>query len=165
MSDLLGQSLTPNLCDLLAARQTTVVVATIDEAGWPHTAPYNQVYAPDRGHLLIAMNRQDATFKALSEDGRAMVEILEEGDVAVAVKCRASVVRDQMASNCNMAAISLAVEEVKRDNSPVNLVTQGVRTRLREETMLLSLRQVMAELRSLGREDGPAPAEPIAEGD
>ena len=148
MSDLLGRELTPNLFDLLAKRMATVVVATVDNDGCPHTAPYNQITAMDPKHICLAVNRQDATFLSLRDYGLTMIEVLEEGDIAAGIKGRARVCRQYMEANCNLAMIEIEIEEIKRDNSAYYVVTQGVRTRHREETALLYQRQVMAELRA-----------------
>ena len=147
MSELLGHALTSNLFDLLAKRAVTVVVATIDDDGWPHAAPYNQVFAVDPRHLRLAVNRQDETFRSLSGYGLAMIEVLEEGDIAAAIKGRARIVREQMDANCNLAVIEIEIDDVKKDNSLHYLVTQGVRVRHREESVLLYQKQVMTELR------------------
>lgn len=149
LSDLIGQALPQNLFDILAARMVTVVVATIDENGWPHTAPYNQIFAPDRERLVLAISRQDETYRSLKDNGMVALAIMEEGDVAVGIKGRASVLCEQMEANCNLAAVEVRLEQVKRDNSPHYLVTQGIRTRLREEPFLLQMRQIMNELRKL----------------
>lgn len=147
MSELIGRSLPPSLHDLLARRMTTVIVATLDEEGHPHTAPYNQVIAVDAGHLRLAVNRQDATFRHLRDYGLTMIAVLEEGDIAAGIKGRARILRQQMQANCNLALIEVEIDEVKKDNSPQYLVVQGIRTRLREEPFLLSQKQILAELR------------------
>jgi len=147
VSDLIGRRLTPGLLDLLARRMPTVVVATIGEDGWPHTAPYNQIAAPDSARLLVALNRQDHTYHNLCHRGCTMLALLEEGDVAVGIRGRARVVRERMEANCNLAVVEIEIEEIKRDNSPHYLVTQGIRIRLREEPFLIHQRRLMAELR------------------
>lgn len=148
MSELIGQTLTPNLFDLLARGMATVVVATVDDDGWPHTAPYNQVIAMDPSHLRLAINRLDETFRSLSDYGLAMVEVLEEGDIAAGIRGRARIVHEQMEADCNLAVVEIAIDEVKRDNSPRFLVVQGTRTRYRRAPFLLLHRQIMTELRS-----------------
>lgn len=149
MSVPIGQALPQNLFDIMAARMVTVVVATIDGNGWPHTAPYNQIFAPDRERLVLAINRQDETYRSLKDNGMVALAIMEEGDVAFGVKGRARVLCERMEANCNLAAVEVRLEQVKRDNSPHYLVTQGIRTRLREEPFLLQMRQIMNELRKL----------------
>lgn len=148
MSDLIGRVLPENLVDLFTHRLITVVVATVDNDGLPHTAPYNQLIAVDAGHLRLAINRQDETFRALRDYGLTMLAVLEEGDIAAGIKGRARILRDKMDTNCNLAVVEIEVEEVKRDNSPTHYVLSGVRTRHRDEPFLLRQRQVMAELRS-----------------
>ncbi len=148
MSELIGQTLTPNLYDLLARGTTTVVVATVDGDGWPHTAPFNQVIATDAGHLRLAINRLDETFRSLRDYGLAMVEVLEEGDIAAGIRGRARIMHEQMEADCNLAVVEIEIDEVKRDNSPRFLVVQGTRTRYRRAPVLLLHRQIMAELRS-----------------
>jgi hypothetical protein len=147
MSDLYGRALTPGLFDLLSSRLSVVVVGTVDSDGCPHTAPYNQVYAPDPNHLRLAINRQDLTFAALRDYGLAMVEVLEEGDLAAGIKGRARVIRDRMESNVNLALVELEIDEVKKDNSPLLLVVQGARTRYRESPFLFQQKPVIMEMR------------------
>ncbi|MGQ9778893.1 MAG: pyridoxamine 5'-phosphate oxidase family protein [Bacillota bacterium] len=158
VSDLIGRTLTPGILDLLARRMPVLVVATVDENGLPHTAPYNQVVAPEPGRLLLAVNRQDHTYRNLRERGLAMLALLEEGDVAVSIRGRARIVREQMETNCNLGVVEIEIEEIKRDNSPYYLVTQGIRTRLREEPFLLQQRRLMAELAVAAR-GNPAAAQ------
>ncbi|MGE5527688.1 MAG: pyridoxamine 5'-phosphate oxidase family protein [Patescibacteria group bacterium] len=150
MSELSGNVLPGNLVALLDKRPTTVVVATVDDDGWPHAAPYNLVYAPDDRRLWLAVNRQDVTLKALRDYGLTMIEVLEEGDIAVGIKGRARVIRDRMEANCNLCLVEVDVVEVKRDNSPHYLVAQGIRTRLREEPYLLQQRLIFQELKHAG---------------
>jgi len=147
LSELIGRELTPSLYDLLSRRMATVVVGTIDHDGHPHTAPYNQIYAMDCRHLRLAINRQDATYQSLCQRGLAMIEVLEEGDIAVGLKGQARVVAQNMEANCNLALVEIEVTEVKRDNSAYYLVSQGVRTRHREEPFLLMQRKIMTELK------------------
>ena len=147
VSDLIGRTLTPGLLDLLVRRMPTVVMATIGEDDWPHTAPYNQIAALDPARLLLAVNHQDRTYCNLCRRGRVMLALLEEGDVAVGIRGRARVARERMETDCNLAVVEIEIEEIKRDNSPYYLVTQGIRTRLREEPFLIQQRRLMAELR------------------
>ncbi|NLG84936.1 MAG: hypothetical protein GX493_10105 [Firmicutes bacterium] len=151
VSELIGRTLTPGLLDLLARRMPVLVVATVNPDGSPHTAPYNQFGAPDPGHLFLAINRQDHTYANLCARGLAGLALLEEGDVAISMRTRARVLQEQMVSNCNLAVVEFTIEEIKRDNSPHYLVTQGVRTRLREEPFLLQQRRLMAELAAVAR--------------
>ncbi|MGE5598296.1 MAG: pyridoxamine 5'-phosphate oxidase family protein [Bacteroidota bacterium] len=148
MSDLIGRALPANLVDLFTNRLTTVVVATVDNDGLPHTAPYNQLVAVDPGRLRLAINRQDETYRALRDYGLTMIAVLEEGDIAAGIKGKARVLRERMDTNCNLAVVEIEVEEIKRDNSPTHYVLSGVRTRHRGEPFLLRQRQIMAELRS-----------------
>ena len=148
MSDLLGCELPPNLFELLARRTTVAVVATVDDDGWPHAAPYSQVVAVDPRHLRLAVARRDATYQSLRDYGLVMVEILEEGDIAAGIKGRARILRERMRTDDNLAVVEIEIDEVKRDNSTCFLVTQGVRTRLRQELYLLQLRQIMNELKA-----------------
>lgn len=126
---------------------TTVVVATVDNDGQPHTAPYNQIMAVDPKHLRLAINRHDSTYRALRDYGLTMIEVLAEGDTAAGIKGHATVLRERMEVNCNLAMVEIEVDEVKRDNSPYYLVVQGVIARHRQEPILLYQRHVMNELR------------------
>lgn len=146
MSDLIGEELTPALLDLFNKRITTVVLATVDEDGFPRTAPANFVVAHDRKTVRVALSKNHHTLQNIRRDGRVMVSILDEGDVAVGVRGHARVLRECMDINYSAAVVEISVVHIKNDASPLHLVTQGVRTRYRNEPTVLYFRTMFNEL-------------------
>lgn len=146
VSDLIGEELNSALLDLFGKRITTVVIATVDEDGWAHTAPANFVVARDRKRLRVALSKNHQTLQNIRRDGRVMMAVLDEGDIAASIKGRGRVVRESMDVNYSASVIEVTVLEVKNDASPLHVVTQGVRTRYRTEPTLLYFRTMFNEL-------------------
>lgn len=148
MSDLIGEELTPALLDLFTKKITTVVVATTDEDGWPRTAPVNFIVANDKKTIRLAMSKNHHTLANIRRDGRITISILDEGDTAASVRGTAQVLKECMDVNYSAAIVEINVVQVKNDSSPLHLVTQGVRTRYRNEPTVLYFRTMFNELTS-----------------
>lgn len=146
VSDLIGEELSSALLDLFNKRITTVVIATMDEDGWPRTAPANFVVARDRKTLRISLSKNHRTLMNIRRDGRVMIAVMDEGDIAAGIRGQARVVRECMEANYSSAVVEVAVLEIKNDASPLHLVTQGVRTRYRTEPTVLYFRVLFNEL-------------------
>lgn len=146
VSDLIGEELSSALLDLFSKRITTIVIATVDEDGWPRTAPVNFVVAPDRKCLRMALSKNHRTLQNIRRDGRVMVSVMDEGDVAASIRGRGRVLRESMMVNYSASVVEVTVLEVKNDASPLHLVTQGVRTRYRTEPTVLYFRTMYNEL-------------------
>ena len=143
---MLGPELNSCLKDLFEKRISTVILATTDINHRPHTAPFNYVIAQDAKHLRIAISKEHQTYRNISERSPVALEVLEEGDVAVCIKGLAKVIRDNMCADYNMAVIEIEILEIKKDNSPNYLVTQGIRARHKNELTLFNSRKLLHEL-------------------
>jgi uncharacterized pyridoxamine 5'-phosphate oxidase family protein len=148
LSDLIGEELTPALLDLFSKKITTVVVATTDEDGWPRTAPVNFIVANDKKTLRMALSKNHHTLANIRRDGRVNISILDEGDTAASVRGTAYVLKECMDINYSAAIVEVKVTQVKNDASMLHLVTQGVRTRHRNEPTVLYFRTMFNELSS-----------------
>jgi hypothetical protein len=91
------------------------VVATVDEDGSPHAAPFGSVRAVTPQLLRMISLRYHDTFANLCRDGRVMVAVVAPPDIAVTIRGRARVVRERMEMHEHSAAIEIDVEEVKND--------------------------------------------------
>lgn len=149
MSILFGTELNPALIDLFNKKVNTAIVATIDQNYFPHTAPFNFIVVRDPKHLRIAVSRQHLTFVNIIENGYVALAVLDEGDIAVCIKGFAQVVKDNMETDINMAIVEIEVVEIKKNNSSISYVTQGIRTIHKSEPDLLCSRQIFRELTRL----------------
>jgi flavin reductase (DIM6/NTAB) family NADH-FMN oxidoreductase RutF len=92
-----------------------VIVATVDPDGAPRTAPFGSLRAVTPGLLrLVCMHYHD-TYANLRRDGRVMVALLAPPNIAVSVRGRARVVKEQMDADEKIAIVEIDVEEVKND--------------------------------------------------
>jgi flavin reductase (DIM6/NTAB) family NADH-FMN oxidoreductase RutF len=90
------------------------IVATVDPDGRPRTAPFGSVKAATPRRLLLFTWHKHDTYANLCRDGRVSV-CLVSPDVAVSVRGRARVVREQMEHDPDFATLEIAIEEVKND--------------------------------------------------
>lgn len=91
------------------------IVATVDPDGSPHTAPFGSVRAVTPQLLRMISLRFHDTYANLQRDGRAVVAVVAPPDIAVSIRGRARVLREQMRADPNSAILEIAVEEVKND--------------------------------------------------
>jgi hypothetical protein len=91
------------------------VVATVDPDGTPRTAPFGSLRAVTPGLLRLCCAHRHDTYANLCRDGRAMVAVLAPPDIAVGIRGRARLVREQMNVDEHMAVLEIDVEEVKND--------------------------------------------------
>jgi len=91
------------------------IVATVDPDGAPHAAPFGSLRAVTPGLLRLITWRGHDTYKNLCRDDRVTVAMLAPPDLALTVRGRARVVREQMASDEQYAIVEIDVEEVKND--------------------------------------------------
>jgi hypothetical protein len=146
MSVLIGTELNSSLRYLFDRRNCTAILATIDKDNHPHTAPYNGIVACDPKHLRIAICKDHKSYTNIVQSAHVALAVLEEGDVAVCIKGIALVVRNYMDFDCNMAIIEIEINEIRKNNSTNFLVTQGIRTKYRNERSLLDFRKLISEL-------------------
>ncbi len=124
---ILGREL-PQTAFLLLRKEvyprTTVVIATVDRDGNPRTAPF-WIASKDRKTLKAYMRPQQVTYQNIKRDGRVMVCVVEEGNMAIGIKGRAKFITDHVAE--------IKIEEVKSDTLPWMTIMQGVRFNLSEQ--------------------------------
>jgi uncharacterized pyridoxamine 5'-phosphate oxidase family protein len=101
----------------------TSVVATTDEDGRPHTAPFGSVRALDARRLRFGCGRNHGTYANLRRDPRVTVCVLAPPDVAVSISGRARVVKERMDTLADDVVIEIEVEGVKNDmlTGPVSI--------------------------------------------
>ena len=93
----------------------TVVVATTDPDGYPHTAPFGSMCAMSTRVLRFASDRRNDTYANIVRDGRVTVSLIAPPYIAVSVRGRARVLKERMSLMETDAVLEIEVEEVKND--------------------------------------------------
>lgn len=102
------------------------VVATTDEDGFPHVAPFGSMRAVTPRLLRFIAHRYHDTLSNLKRDPRIMVALISEPDVAVSIRGNARVVEEPFTLDESYALIEIDIEEVKND-MPVRIgIEKGI---------------------------------------
>lgn len=137
-----------NVIKLLNRGITTAVVSTIDKDGYPHTAPFHWIVAIDAKTLRIGINTRHTTMENIRRNGRVMVCIIDEGNIAVGVKGMAKVIKERMEKiPWPVAMVEVTIKEVKSDTTKLLTVIQGVRFKASEEGKAI-IEKAFEELKS-----------------
>lgn len=123
------------------------VVATVDKDGAPRTAAFGSVRAISAGQVRFACNRQSATFSNLVRDGRVMIACYSPPNLAVGIRGRARVIKEQLEALPTNALVQVDVEQVKNDSLPTVSVATAMTYGMTDDIALL-LGKAMAELQS-----------------
>lgn len=114
MSRQLGPELPPKAVEALAGGRL-VVVATVDEHGWPYTMVMNWAAARDAKTIRLSLDRRTRTLANIRRNGRVMLEVLADG-VIVGVRGSARIIQEEMAhAPIASAMVEVTVEGVKDD--------------------------------------------------
>jgi len=125
---ILGSELSREAFNLLNSEITTVVIATVDEDGYPRTAPFHWIVAKDKRTLKVAVNPRHVTYENIKRDGRVMVCVLDQGNIAIGIKGRAQIIKEDMKSvPWLITMVEIKIDEVKSDALAWVPIKQGVR--------------------------------------
>lgn len=114
MSRDLGPELPARALEALAGGRL-VVVATVDERGWPYTMVMNWAAARDARTIRLSLDSRTHTLANIRRNGRVMLEVLADG-VIMGVRGSARIIQEQMAhAPIPSAMVEVAVEHVKDD--------------------------------------------------
>jgi hypothetical protein len=102
------------------------VVATVDEDGWPHAAPFGSTRAVTPRTLRMLCLHYHDTYANVCRDGRVTVTVLSPPDIAVTIRGRARVVRERMKVHEHSAVLEVEVEEVKNDMPRTGLIGSAI---------------------------------------
>lgn len=120
-----------NLVDFLNENpgQITTVLSSIDENGYPHTAPIALIMAKDEKNLLVAIHKEWQTFENLERNNKVCVEIMARDDIVLGIKGKAEIFEEEMKTRESgriMTLWNVKVDNVKQDNSPAEKVTREI---------------------------------------
>lgn len=102
------------------------IVATVDADGMPRTAAFGVMRATSPRHLRFGCRRTHRTFTNLQRDGRVMVALYSEPDIAVGIAGKASIVAEQLHAMPDNAMVEIEVTSVKNDVLPEVPIVSGI---------------------------------------
>jgi len=137
--------LSQEVIDIINRQITIVVVATVDEDGSPRTAPFGWVYVKDGRTLRFSTSRGHDTYKNIVRDGRVMVCLMEEGNIAVSIKGNARVCKEKLNVREYCAMVEVDITGVKNDVTSVARVISGIKCEINERYVEIT-KGVYAEL-------------------
>ncbi len=115
MSLILGNELPDRAMNYLQVGHL-VILSTVDERGWPDSAPISWITAVDRRTLRLAVSPQVSTYRNIVKNDRVALELIG-GTMTLGISGRASVITERIeAVPFPMAMIEVVVEEVKDDS-------------------------------------------------
>jgi hypothetical protein len=126
--------------------RVTGVVATVDERGKPHTAPFGSVQAVSPSTLRFGCDRRHDTYANLLRSPSVVVCLLLPPDIAVSVSGRATVIREAMETADTDAVFEIEIDDVKDDMLPGAAIDSGVTYSIPEE-LAGFLERYVAEVR------------------
>ena len=91
------------------------VVATVDEDGFPHIAPFGSMRAVTPKLMRFITHRNHDTLGNLKRDSRVMVAMISDPDIAVSIKGNARIVEEPFTLDENYALVEIDIDEVKND--------------------------------------------------
>jgi hypothetical protein len=133
MSVLLGNELNDQLFEYLKGEAIgskmgkAIVVATMDEGGWPHPAMLScfEVVAKSRSVIDLAVGKTSSTAKNLRRTGKLTILITDRG-LNYYLKASARELRESMDAVSFMSLFRARVEQVLEDQEPDAMITSGV---------------------------------------
>lgn len=145
MSKLLGDRLDELALKQFRARESTVVVATITENGYPNTTPVHLITALNEKTLLLAMNRNHQGVINIRREPRIMISLCEKNDLNISIRCNAWVGKEKMDCNPAMCIVKANVVDIKDDSTHSETIS-GIRYRCRTERGKKFIQAVFDEL-------------------
>jgi hypothetical protein len=144
---LLGNELPQEAFELLNRGITTAVISTVDEDGFPRTAPFHWIVAKDKKTLRVGVIPKHKTYENMLRDGKVMVCVIDEGNISLGIKGIAKVIKDRMESTSRLTSIAeIKIDEVKSDALPTVPILHGIRFQHTHESQETS-RKVFEELK------------------
>ena len=115
MSLILGNELPDRAMNYLQVGRL-VVLSTVDERGWPDSAPISWIMALDRQTLRFAVSPEVSTYRNILNNDRVMLELIG-GAMTIGISGTARVVAELIPDvPFPMAMVEVSVEEVKDDS-------------------------------------------------
>lgn len=125
------------------------IVATVDLDGFPRAVPFGSLCAISPRLLRLCSFHGHDTFVNLCRDGRVTIVMVSPPAVAVSVRGRAHIVKQQMEHDKDFAIVDIDVEEVKNDMAYRIVIDNGINIHAKEPFKIW-YEAAMSELEELG---------------
>lgn len=79
-------------------------MGTVNEDGWPNTAPMSFFYCPDEKTIVAGMVRTSQTATNIRRNGRVIIEMVFGGDVVFGIRGQGTVLKEAL--ECSEATIN-----------------------------------------------------------
>lgn len=122
------------------------VIGSVNEDGSPNTAPISLFYCADEKTIYTGMVAGSTTIKNILSDGRVIIETIYKKDISYGILGTATVIKEKLESNSRTAAVKIDVQSVKRDTSPAQVITEGIKTVPRSEKAAEYEKAVLKEI-------------------
>ena len=145
MSKIIGEAIDEKSFKQFRAMESTVVVATITDNGYPNTTPVHLITAVNKKTLLLAMNRKHQGVINIRHEPKIMLSLCEKNDLNISIRCDAEVFKERMECNPAMCIVKAGIIDIK-DDSTHSETTRGIRYRCRTEKGKRFIQDVFDEL-------------------
>jgi hypothetical protein len=115
MGRLLGDRLPDKIFRYFHTESMTGVASTVDRDGFPRGAPMGLFHALDEKHLLMAVQKDSATFKNAVRNGTVALSFIVGGGTSFSIQGQARLFKETMAANDLFGSLFIEIESVKSD--------------------------------------------------
>ena len=116
MSEVIGSQLTPEMVELIRRPDVFGIVSTVDEDGWPRSAPFGSLTALDAWRLVLVSLPDNHTLANIRRDGRTTVSWVDT-DVRISVIGQARVTQEALAvchpSGAPVTRVDIDIRQVR----------------------------------------------------
>jgi len=154
MGQVLGDRLPDNIFRYFQADSMTGVASTVDQDGFPRGAPMSLFYALDDRHLLMAAQRDSATFQNAVRNGTVALSFIVGDGTSFSIQGQARLFKETLAASDLLGALFVEIEAVKSHmDMAIEVITNPVAVRSALPGWQEMIAAVKAELRSHTLED------------
>ncbi len=148
MSKSLGRILDDTAIKQLNARESTVIVATVSEDGYPNTTPVHLIIAKNPQTLLFALGRGHQATANIRVNPKIMVSLCEKNDLNISMKCNAGIIHEEVACNNGMCVVEAKIEAIKDDSTHSRTIS-GIRYECKTDRGEKFIQDVFNELHTM----------------
>ncbi len=116
MSQVMGSQLTQEMFELVRRPDVFGIVSTVDEDGWPRSAPFGSLEALDESHLVLLSLPDNHTLANIRRDGRVTVSWVD-AEQRISVTGRARVTQEvfpiRHPSGAPVTRVDIDIQEVR----------------------------------------------------
>ncbi len=148
MSKNLGNALSDMAIKQLNARESSVVIATVSENGFPNTTPVHLVIAKNPKTLLFGVSLNHQGTSNIRSNPKIMISLCEKDDLNISIKCKAKIIREKLDCNPGMCVVEAKIEAIKDDSTHSKTVS-GIRYECKTERGEKFIQDVFNELEKI----------------